>query len=167
MLKKILIALLVIFVLIQFYRPARNHSGDTTHDISTKFPVPDSVAQVLAVSCNDCHTNNTRYPWYAEIQPVNYWLSDHIKDGKRHLNFNTFTALAAARQFKRMDDCLEQIDSSEMPLDSYTWIHKDAILTPASKALLKGWFQSIKDSLKARYPADSLVLPKRKPANKS
>ena len=162
MIKKILIALLVLFVLVQFYRPARNHSGDKTHDIATKFPVPDSVAEVLGRACYDCHSNNTRYPWYAEVQPVNYWLSGHIKDGKRHLNFNNFTAMTAARQKKRMDDCMEQLDNGEMPLESYTWIHKDAILSPAEKAMLKGWCQGVIDSLKARYPADSLVLPKRK-----
>ena len=74
-LKKILIILLIIFILLQFIRPAKNKSeGVSPNDISTKYPVPDSVQAILKVACNDCHSNNTRYPWYAEIQPV-VWLS--------------------------------------------------------------------------------------------
>jgi hypothetical protein len=164
MLKKIFITLLIVFIVIQFVRPARNQSGDTSRDIRKKYPVSDSVDRILERACNDCHSNTTRYPWYAEVQPVNWWLASHIKDGKRHLNLNTFTALSAARQKKRMEDCIEQIDNGEMPLDSYLWMHTDAALSDADKATLKNWCHSVIDSLKAHYPADSLVLPKRKPA---
>ena len=69
--KRILILLLIIFIGIQFIRPTKNKSGNiSANDISTKYPVPDSVQAILKVACNDCHSNNTRYPWYAEIQPV-------------------------------------------------------------------------------------------------
>jgi hypothetical protein len=164
MLKRILIFLLIVFVAILFIRPARNRSGEASMDIRKKFPVSDSVDRILARACNDCHSNTTRYPWYAEVQPVNWWLSSHIKDGKRHLNLNTFLAQSAARQKKRMEDCVEQIDNGEMPLESYLWIHKEAALSEGDKVTLKNWFHEVIDSLKARYPADSLVLPKRKPA---
>jgi hypothetical protein len=164
MLKKILIGVVIVLVVIQLYRPARNHSGDTSMDIRKKYAVPDSVERILARACNDCHSNSTRYPWYAEIQPVNWWMGDHIKEGKRHLNLNSFLSSRAAVQKKRMEDCIEQIDSSEMPLESYLWIHKDAVLSEADKATLKNWCQGVIDSLKANYPADSLVLPKRKRA---
>ena len=162
MLKKILIGFVLLFVIIQFVRPARNESGESNMDLRTKYPVPDSVAQILAKACNDCHTNTTRYPWYANVQPVGWWLSSHIKDGKRHLNFNTFAGEKVARQKKRMEDCIEQIDNGGMPLDSYTWIHTDARLTAAEKSMLKSWCQGIIDSIKQNYPPDSLVLPQRK-----
>lgn len=162
MLKKIFIFLLIVFVAAQFVRPAKNRSGDTSMDIRKKYPVSDSVDRILERACNDCHSNSTRYPWYAEVQPVSWWLGNHIKDGKRHLNLNSFSALPAARQKKRMEDCIEQIDNGEMPLNSYLWMHKDAALSEADKATLKNWCNGIIDSLKARYPADSLVLPKRK-----
>lgn len=162
MLKRIFLFLLLVFVVIQFFRVAKNRSGDVSKDIRHKYAVPDSVDRILARACNDCHSNTTRYPWYAEVQPVSWWLGNHIKDGKRHLNFNSFLSLTAARQKKRMEDCIEQIDNGEMPLESYLWIHKDAGLSAGDKAVLKGWCQGVIDSLKARYPADSLVLPKRK-----
>jgi hypothetical protein len=161
MLKKILVVLVVLFVAIQFYRPARNLSADTSLDIRGKYVVPDSVGRILARACNDCHSNSTRYPWYAEVQPVSWWLNNHIKDGKRHLNLNSFLGSRVAVQKKRMEDCIEQIDSSEMPLDSYLWIHKDAVLSEGDKAALKSWCQGVIDQMKATYPADSLVLPKR------
>jgi hypothetical protein len=158
LLKKILIVLLIIFVLIQFIRPAKNQSTVlSSTDITTKFPVPDSVQQILKVACNDCHTNNTRYPWYAEVQPVAWWLNNHIQDGKRALNFSEFTSYRIRKQFHRLDDIDEQIKKNEMPLPSYTWIHKDAILTERQKLTLANWTQTLRDSMRAQYPPDSLL----------
>jgi hypothetical protein len=164
MLKKIFIFLLIVFVAIQFVRPARNNSGNTGMDIRRTYAVPDSVGRILDRACNDCHSNTTRYPWYAEVQPVAWWLNSHIKDGKRHLNLNNFLASRVAFQKKRMEDCIEQIDKGEMPLNSYLWIHKDAVLSDEDKETLKEWCRGVIDSLKAHYPADSLVLPKRRRA---
>jgi len=161
MIRKILIALLVILVLLQFYRPARNLSGEKSKDISVLYPVPDTVNAILERACNDCHSNKTIYPWYAEVQPVGWWLKNHVNDGKRHLNFNEFATYWLARQKKKMEEVIEQIKKDEMPLPSYTWIHKDAILSDGEKVTINTWAQSIIDTLKARYPADSLVLPKR------
>ena len=161
MIRKILIALLVILVLLQFYRPARNLSGEKSKDISTLYPVPDSVNNILEHACNDCHSNKTIYPWYAEVQPISWWLKDHVNDGKRHLNFNEFATYRLARQKKKMEEVTEQLKDDEMPLSSYTWIHRDAILSASEKEKLNAWAKSIVDTLKARYPADSLVLPKR------
>ncbi|MBZ4152212.1 heme-binding domain-containing protein, partial [Escherichia fergusonii] len=79
-----------LFVAAQAFRPAKNNSNDTSKDISKSYVVPENVKAILAKACNDCHSNNTKYPWYAEIQPVAWWLNDHIQDGKKHLNFNEF-----------------------------------------------------------------------------
>jgi hypothetical protein len=157
-LKKILIALLIIFVLIQFFRPVKNKSQRiSVNDISTKYPVPDSIQSILKVACYDCHSNNTRYPWYAEIQPVAWWLNNHIKDGKGGLNFSEFTSYRIKKQFHRLDDINELVKKNEMPLSSYTLIHTDAKLTANQKILLATWTESLKDSIKAHYPADSLL----------
>jgi hypothetical protein len=162
MARRILFVLIAVIVIIQFFRPAKNVSGDTAKDISTLYPVPVNVREILDRSCADCHSNKTVYPWYAEVQPVGWWLNKHIKDGKRHFNMNSFADLRAAMQKKRMEDCLDEIKNDEMPLSSYTLIHTNAKLTDPEKATLNTWFGSIIDSLKARYPADSLVLKRRK-----
>jgi hypothetical protein len=160
-LKKIGIALLVILLVMQAFRPAKNNSGDMNKDISVSYVVPADVKTILAKACNDCHSNATRYPWYSEIQPVSWWLSDHIKDGKRHFNFNEFTGYPIARQYKKLEECMEEVKKGDMPLSSYTLIHKDAILSDEEKNTLFTWLDIVRDSIKSRYPADSLIIKKR------
>jgi len=160
MIKKILIGLLVILVAIQFIRPQKNNSGDISKDITTLYPMPDSVKLVFDKACADCHTNNTKYPFYASIQPIGFWLDDHVKDGKRHFNINEFAGYRIGKQNKKLDEVIEQIKEGEMPLASYTLIHKEAILTEAEKTLISNWCQNIMDTIKANYPADSLKLKK-------
>jgi hypothetical protein len=166
MIKKILIGLLVILVAIQFIRPARNNSANTAKDISTLYPMPDSVKVIVDKACADCHSNNTKYPFYASIQPISFWLADHIKDGKRHFNFNEFAGYRIAKQNHKLEEVIEQIKEDEMPLPSYTLIHKEAKLTATEKETLTKWCQQIMDTLKATYPADSLTIKKstKKPA---
>lgn len=160
--KKILLALLIIFVVMQAFRPTKNLSANTENDISVSYPVPDEVKTILAKACNDCHSNKTEYPWYANIQPAAFWLNDHVVDGKRHLNFNEFNKYRIAKQYKKLEECIDEVKEGEMPLESYTIIHKNAILTEPEKITLTNWCLSVRDSIKAKYPADSLVLPKRK-----
>lgn len=162
LIKKIGIGLLVILIVLQAFRPAKNNSGDAAKDISKSYVVPEDVKAILAKACNDCHSNTTKYPWYGEIQPVAWWLGDHVKDGKRHLNFNEFDGYRIARQYKKLEECIEQVKEGEMPLSSYTLIHKEAILTDAEKQTLFNWCDIVRDSIKARYPADSLVIKKKK-----
>ena len=160
--KKIGIGLLIVLLVMQAFRPAKNTSNDTTKDISKSYVVPENVKAILAKACNDCHSNSTRYPWYAEVQPVSWWLNNHINDGKKHFNLNEFDGYRIARQYKKLEECMEQVKEDEMPLSSYTIIHKDAILTPAEKETLMNWCEIVRDSIKARYPADSLVIKKKK-----
>lgn len=162
MAKKILLVLLIIFVILQAFRPEKNNSGKKENDISKKYPVSPAVEQILAKACNDCHSNNTNYPWYAEVQPVGWWLADHIKDGKRHMNFNEFSTYKVARQYHKLEECIDQVKDSEMPLESYTAIHKNANLSEEEKNTLINWCVLVRDSIKARYPADSLVIKKKK-----
>jgi hypothetical protein len=163
MLKKILLVLLTAFIIIQFFRPQNNMAtGVQVNHISKLYPYPDSVQAILAKACNDCHSNNTHYPWYNNIQPAAWWLNNHVKDGKRHFNIDEFAGYRIARQYKKLEECIEEVKEGEMPLSSYTLIHKEAILTDAEKQTLFSWCEAIRDSIKAKYPADSLVLPKRK-----
>ena len=88
MIKKILMVLLVALIVIQFIRPTKNISGEKSNDISTKYKMSDTVRLVFDKACSDCHSNKTKYPWYASVQPVAFWLNDHVMDGKRHFNLN-------------------------------------------------------------------------------
>jgi hypothetical protein len=165
MFKKILIVLLVLFIGIQFYHAKPNKStADEAYYIGKTYPVPEDVKSILAKACNDCHSNNTRYPWYAKVQPVDWWTNRHVQEGKRELNFDGFTDHSPRFQFNKMDALIEQVKENEMPLNSYLWIHKDAKLTSDEKLKLSNWAESVRDSLKAHYPMDSLI--RRRPAGK-
>ncbi|MFN7116061.1 MAG: heme-binding domain-containing protein [Saprospiraceae bacterium] len=161
--KIILLAIVIVLVGIQFVRPAKNTSNDKTYDITTKYSVPNEVANILDVACNDCHSNLTKYPWYAEVQPVGWWLNNHVVDGKRHLNFSEFTNRPVAVQNHKFEETIEMVKEKEMPLPSYTWfgLHSGAKLSDAQRETLVNWAQAQMDLLKAQYPADSLVLRRR------
>ena len=85
---RILLVFVVVFVLIQFIKVEKNESSDLSYEISNNYPVSNELSQLLKVSCYDCHSNNTNYPWYSKIQPVAWWLDHHVQDGKKHLNFS-------------------------------------------------------------------------------
>lgn len=160
-LKPALYVLLGLLVVAQFIKPERNLSNDQTNHLATKYPLPESVEVILKTSCYDCHSNYTVYPWYANLQPVAAWLNNHVREGKRELNFSNFTTRRIAVQNHKLEEIIEMVREDEMPLASYTWVHRDAILSPEQKDVLLNWVQSTMDSIKAQYPADSLVLRRK------
>ena len=162
MFKKILLVLLVLLIIIQFIHPSRNISkGEQPNNISRAFNVPTEVRTVLDKACMDCHSNNTRYRWYFKIQPLDWWLTHHINEGKQELNFDEYTNKPLRYQYHKMESTVDQIKKDEMPLNSYLWVHKDAILTDSEKNVLISWAQGITNEMKAKYPADSLVRKKK------
>lgn len=161
MLKKILLVLLAALVIIQFIHPKKNKAeGPLPNYIGNSFTIPADVKTILAKACNDCHSNNTRYPWYANFQPIHWWLDKHIKNGKKELNFDEYTSRSLRFQYKKMEEVIDEVKEGAMPLNSYTWVHKDAKLTIEEKAKITSWAQSIRETLEAKYPMDSLVRKK-------
>lgn len=160
--KRIGLGLLVILIVLQAFRPVKNNSANKENDISTVYPVPENVQQIFTKACNDCHSNNTEYPWYANIQPVAWWIDDHINEGKRKFNLNEFAKYRIARQYKKLEECIDEIKEGEMPIESYTYMHKMASLTTEEKEIIFNWATSVRDTIKARYPADSLIIKKKK-----
>jgi hypothetical protein len=162
MFKKLLLALFVVLLVLQAFRPVKNVSGNKENDISSLYPVPENVEQILVKACNDCHSNSTVYPWYAEVQPIAWWLDDHVKDGKKHLNFNEFASYRLAKQFHKLEEVFDEVKGGEMPLESYTVVHRDAKLTVEERNILMDWSVAVRDTMKARFPADSLIMKKKK-----
>src|SRR4029078_1953266 len=108
--KRILLIVLAILVIIQFIRPARNISStQSANAIEKHYEVPDTVKKMMEVSCNDCHTNNTDYPWYTNIQPVGWWMQWHVNDGKRHVNYEEFASYTPKRQYKKLEETAEMV----------------------------------------------------------
>nr|AOE05635.1 conserved hypothetical protein [uncultured bacterium] len=146
--KIIALVLLVAFVGIQFIPTERNQS-DTVPQTDFMFVhnVPETIQKKLQVSCYDCHSNNTQYPWYNKIQPVAWFLEDHIKEGKAELNFNEWDSLSSRRKASKLRSIIKQIENGEMPLDSYTLIHSEATFTEAEAEELINFITQLKDSL--------------------
>lgn len=148
MFRKIAWCSLIVLAAIQFIRPARNN-GSTSgpHDITHQVAVPDSVMNILKTSCYDCHSNHTDYPWYANINPIGFWLKSHIDDGKRSVNFSDLSSFTQKKLDHRLGDITEQLESHEMPLTSYTLIHRYAILNPHQENMLKKWVVTSREKL--------------------
>ncbi|MVT07921.1 heme-binding domain-containing protein [Chitinophaga tropicalis] len=140
----ILLSLLAIVVLMQFIRPSRNENNreEPANDITKVYPMPADVQKLLKVACYDCHSNNTQYPWYTNIQPVGWWMAHHVDEGKEELNFNEYASYSPKRQQNKLKRIREEVEEDEMPLGSYTIIHRDARLTAQQKDLLIKWIDS-------------------------
>ena len=159
--KKVYTFLFVCFIAIQFIRPAKNNNSViASHMISEVAPLPDNVNIIFKKACYDCHSNNTNYPWYSYVQPVNFWLTSHINDGKKHFNFDEFATYNLRKQYHKLEEVVEMVKEEHMPLSSYTFIHKDANLTSDERVMITSWAQSAMDSMKAHHPIDSLIKKK-------
>ena len=146
--KIIAVVLLVAFVGIQFVPTERNQSDVVPKtDFMLVNSVPDRIKSKLQTSCYDCHSNNTQYPWYNKVQPIAWFLEDHIKEGKAELNFNEWDSLSNRRKKSKLRSIIKQIESDKMPLDSYTLIHKDASFSETEKQELIKWVEQLKDSI--------------------
>ncbi len=142
--KKILIVLLVAFILIQFFRIDKtNPAVNQGMDFLTIKNTPENIATNIRNSCYDCHSNETKYPWYSNIQPVAWFLKDHIDEGRKELNFSTFATYEPKRQAHKLDEAAEMIEKGEMPLESYLLGHPEAKLTDAQKSELIAYFKKI------------------------
>lgn len=123
-LKIVLKLALVALVVIQFIRPDKNQEGYGSVQAFEQATKPsEQVAAILMTNCYDCHSNETKYPWYAEISPVNYWLKDHVDDGKRHFNVSAWSDYSVKKKDHKLEELIEMVEEGEMPLDSYTWLH--------------------------------------------
>ena len=143
--RKILIALLVLFIIIQFFRPEKNQSvAESSNDIFAHYQASENTKQLIHTSCYDCHSNNTVYPWYAEIQPVAWWIADHVNEGKSKLNFSEFASYSPKKGDHKLEEFVEMIKEREMPLKSYTLIHGDARLSDVQRAELSKWAEEVR-----------------------
>jgi hypothetical protein len=134
------ISILAILIAIQFIRPERNEGEAATQmDVTHFVDVPDNVMTVLQNSCYDCHSNNTNYPWYANINPVGWWLNNHVEEGKSELNFSDFAQYDIKRMDHKLEEAAEEVEEGHMPLPAYTWIHRQAELSPEQVSLIKEW----------------------------
>ena len=157
MVRKILmitvIVLALVFVVAQFIRPDFSNppavQGETLFAATS---VPTEVQQTLVRSCNDCHSNETRYPWYSKLTPFNFFLASHIDDGRRELNFSVWNTYSKDKKVRKLEELCEQVKHAEMPLPSYLWIHRDAVLSESDSRMLCDWSKAEQSRILAALP---------------
>ena len=146
LLKIIGLVLLVVLVGLQFF-PAGSNQGTAvpSTDFVKTYKVPEKVAQMLHTSCYNCHSNSTNYPWYSKVQPVGWFLENHISKGKEELNFSEFGSYSGRKQQSKLTTMISQVEDDKMPLASYTFIHSDARLSAVNKKNLVDFLKTLKN----------------------
>jgi hypothetical protein len=142
--KKVVIGLVVLLAISQLLQPTKNISqGESANDISKVYQMPVEVNEILTQKCYDCHSNNTRYPWYIHIQPIGWWMASHISEAKEHLNFSEFKTYDEKRVARKLEKVSDAVTQGWMPLDTYVWMHSDTKITPDDSEKINEWIQSL------------------------
>lgn len=140
-----MLILLILFIGVQFIPKDNNRQLHISkYDIRNLYIIPKNTLKMIEKSCFDCHSNNTDYPWYSKIQPVRYFLDNHIREGKNMLNFSEFGNYSERRKRNKIRSIISQIQEGKMPISTYTIIHREADLSNQDKKIIIDWFNSIK-----------------------
>lgn len=146
--RKVLIGLIALLLVIQFIRIDKTVEpvNPETDFITTTSAGPE-VASILKDACYDCHSNQPRFPWYTNVAPFSWWIAHHIDEGKHELNFSEWATYSEKRRNHKLEECLEMVEEGEMPMASYTWMHREAKLTDAQKLQLVEFLRAVKSRI--------------------
>ena len=138
----------MVFIIIQFFpidktNPTTNEGMDFLKIKNT----PEPIAKLIRNSCYDCHSNETKYPFYSNIQPVAWLLKNHIDEGRKELNFSTFATYDPKRQAHKLEEAAEYVEQKNMPLESYTLGHSDAKLSDEQRKQLVNYFRMVQKQI--------------------
>jgi Haem-binding domain len=138
--KWLLIALVCLFILIQLKRPARtNPAVDDAQTILARTQMPPQVWAILGRSCRDCHTNQTEWPWYTNVAPLSWWITDHVNTARKNMNLSEWGKLDSGRQDRKLRQICDEVSDGAMPLSSYTPLHPGSKLSSADVKTLCDW----------------------------
>lgn len=137
--KILTVAVIIIFVVIQFFQPEKNQNTDSENIIFKHEQIPENVQQIVKNACFDCHTNNTKYLWYHKIAPVSWMINKHIIEGKKELNFSEWGKMDNYDKIGALEDIRQELEQKTMPLKQYIWMHKEAKLTDDDRAAVFAW----------------------------
>lgn len=143
--KKILIGIGVLLIVSQFFRIDKvNPAYSIENDFSVVNNPPEEVKQILKQACYDCHSYETKYPWYTNVAPVSWWIKAHINEGRDELNFSEWANYSVKRKDHKLEEMAEMVEEGEMPLTSYTWGHPESKLSEKQRQSLIDWVKAIR-----------------------
>jgi len=147
-LKTAVFVLFAIFAATQLIRPnLTNPTVIQSETIEAAMEIPTDAAAILERSCADCHTNKTKFPFYAKISPFNWFIVRHIEEGRRQMNFSVWNTYEPRRKLRKLKQICEQVSDGEMPLPSYLWVHRAARLSEKDVEILCAWTESEKNNI--------------------
>lgn len=141
-LKRIGLAIIIVLILIQVF-PGEKPSVtmDNPGDIHEEILVDTEVSKILKTACYDCHSNETKYPWYASVAPVSWLVIKDTNEGRDELNFSEWVSYSEKRKHHKLEELIEEVEEGEMPLEVYTYTHAEARLSEEQIATLISWAQ--------------------------
>jgi hypothetical protein len=146
--KKVLIIIVVLLVAIQFITIDKtNPPVDISNDFLTLTNPPNELGNIIKSACYDCHSHNTKYPWYTNVAPVSWLIKEHINNGRNHLNFSLWTDYKEKKKDHKLEECIDMIKSGEMPMEGYVLFHQEAEINHEQKMQLIAWLTELRDSL--------------------
>ena len=147
-LRWVVIALAVGFTVIQLIQPDRsNPPTDQAMVIEAKLNFRAPISTMLKASCYDCHSNETRWPWYSNVAPVSWLVADDVHTGRRHLNFSEWGKYPKSKQILKLGQIYEQVSKGDMPIVKYLYMHSDAKLSQANRDSITAWTEAMRDSV--------------------
>ncbi len=163
MAKRIFYFLLVVFAVMQLFQPDRNTSSENLKsDLANHYNIPDSVETLLNTICYDCHSNNTDYPWFINVQPIGWYMQSKVTKGKQHLNFSEFGNLPKEKALRKLSEIDDVMKTNRMPLKAYKWYNRTADLNDLQRKQISAWAISLRDQIAsdsvAALSKDSLTL---------
>jgi hypothetical protein len=151
--KALVIALgvgVVAFIAIQFI-PVKGVGSNPPERF--KIDAPPEVEAILRESCFDCHSNETRWPWYTKLAPASWLLARDVSKGRSRMNMSEWGEAGEEERTIDRENSWEQIEAGEMPPWFYLPAHPSAKLDDAKKAKLKAWMLAKPAETKAEAPA--------------
>ncbi|MGB0430986.1 MAG: heme-binding domain-containing protein [Bacteroidia bacterium] len=149
LLLKIILVIVLIFGIMQLFRIDKtNPETVIENQFSIVEDAPEDVLNIMKNACYDCHSNQTKYPWYSNVAPISWVVKDHIDEGREEMNFSEWGSYSDGKRHHKLEECLEEVAEGEMPLKGYVVWHSEALLTPQDTAVLFSfWRKTMK-----RYP---------------
>jgi heme-binding protein len=151
-LKRTLLTLGAALVVAQFVGPQRtNPRTDPAKTLQRKTPIPENVDAILTRACRNCHSNETEWPWYAHVAPVSWSVISHVNEGRSHMNLSEWT-YSSEEGADLLDKACKEVRRGSMPVASYTWIHRSAVLSDVDKKTVCRWTADAADALMNAAP---------------
>jgi hypothetical protein len=152
------ISFAILFTGLQFVRPAKtNPAIDQTRTLEQQIQMSEEVRSTLKRACYDCHSNETRWPWYSQVAPVSWFVIDHVNHGRSHLNFSDWLHYDKSAQSNNLRLIEATVKADTMPMSSYLLVHNEAKLSPDDKIIIIDWAKAERQRLMSKIPGNQTL----------